>query len=888
MKGISSIIETIKEYRIAEYLLSTVFVLYIFIGYEESLKELWDVYVVKHLAKITSNGWLVALCSLSLLFVYLDIKNKFKNRYIYDAKCVYGLAITSFILVYYRISDSYVYLAWLFCITYVDVVILICLCHVFTAIVNYVRSKLSQTHKSQDDSNNTIIIDSPILSIKDDVLGLEDEVHKLAKEISCLRMDKTWSVAIIAPWGAGKTSFMNMVIEQLEKQDKIDIVRFNPRDSKSYKSIQEDFFTTITSALSKYDSRCNVLIKDYMASLQLIDNRQIIERAVNFYKIWDKNDLKEQLTEVFNGLKKSILVFIDDFDRLSKDEILEVLKLIDSNAAFNNLIFFTAYDKEQVNKSLGESYKTKDACFVDKFFMYEYHIPSRPYSFILNYINKAIRENVCEDEKVLSQLRYFFQEYVPTLRDAKRFINQIKVDYQYVKGDVYIDEFFLVQMIKYKYPQQYKALFNKKYIEDKSLITFREVWYLKKDIDEDAKAILPVLHHLFPVDGDFQSEKYRHIYDMKSFDNYFINQISGALRIEKLNSVFYEKREDVFVQIDRWLENEDEMNDLVAFLSSKNMDEFANGALFLRYAEVVTYLATRYQSSRTMPLFYRLIYKPNLDGYKDKYNLVLDDYKESLLNIISDIKNDDNLSLAKRIHYGYVTLELNHKEELITDEDIWPTIKSYFISTAINDNEEKIISWLYDCSVQMELPSRMIRLDSDCLKKYKEHITKAPEYYLSKFVRLGMQSNNPEFNTVSCEPFWRQIFGNETDFENWLTGCLAKKIERSSLVDNFWKLYKANGYNPISFENQGNVQDKIDSGLVEEVKMLTQLQGIENRVSQIPFYSEELSSDDLDSNKEKLSQLLDSLGNIKLYIKLNGSIRETLKSKMDSYSSINF
>jgi len=179
-----------------------------------------------------------------------------------------------------------------------------------------------------------------------------------------------------------------------------------------------------------------------MASLQLIDNRQIIERAVNFYKIWDKNDLKEQLTGVFNGLKKSILVFIDDFDRLSKDEILEVLKLIDSNAAFNNLIFFTAYDKEQVNKSLGESYKTKDACFVDKFFMYEYHIPSRPYSFILNYINKAIRENVCEDEKVLSQSRYFFQEYVPTLRDAKRFINQIKIDYQYVKGDVCVDELF--------------------------------------------------------------------------------------------------------------------------------------------------------------------------------------------------------------------------------------------------------------------------------------------------------------------------------------------------------------------------------------------------------------------------------------------------------------
>ena len=59
---------------------------------------------------------------------------------------------------------------------------------------------------------------------------------------------------------------------------------------------------------------------------------------------------------------------IDDFDRLTSEEIMEVLKLIDGNANFKNIIYIAAYDHEQMEKLLGESYIDKYNTIVDNQF----------------------------------------------------------------------------------------------------------------------------------------------------------------------------------------------------------------------------------------------------------------------------------------------------------------------------------------------------------------------------------------------------------------------------------------------------------------------------------------------------------------------------------------
>ena len=118
--------------------------------------------------------------------------------------------------------------------------------------------------KESVSSTESILNDWPIEHKEDDIFDLEDEAIKLAERIKTLDRNKTWSIAISAPWGTGKTSFLNLILEHISEKD-FEVVRFIPRDSKSFKTIQEDFFTSIACVLSKYDSKCSSTLKNYMA-----------------------------------------------------------------------------------------------------------------------------------------------------------------------------------------------------------------------------------------------------------------------------------------------------------------------------------------------------------------------------------------------------------------------------------------------------------------------------------------------------------------------------------------------------------------------------------------------------------------------------------------------
>ena len=92
-------------------------------------------------------------------------------------------------------------------------------------------------------------------------------------------------------------------------------------------------------------------------------------------------------------------------------------------------------------------------------------------------------------------------------------------------------------------------------------------------------------------------------------------------------------------------------------------------------------------------------------------------------------------------------------------------------------------------------------------------------------------------------------------------------------VKNFWKLYKANDYAPIEYNNQGSVQAKIDNDLQEEVKKLNILIDIEKDFNDL--YSDSKSS--LPSEKSvyiaQYNRCLTAIDNIGLYVKFTGHLR---------------
>ena len=717
---------------------------FIMTSYEDDLKCLFDEMVMPILSEFRANAFSFVLVCILVFVVASDIKRKWSYRYRFDGRWTFVLFCILFVTLRYRFTGLYNYVPWLWLVSYVDICIVAGLSYLIVAITNKIRinaNKQDSKNANKQDSLYTpsdgIIRDWPIEGKNEDIFDLAEEAKKIAGEILSLDKSKTWSLAITAQWGAGKTSFLNLIKENFSDND-FEIVYFNPRDSKSYQTIQEDFFSMIICVLSKYDSGCSSVMKDYMSSLQLIDNRGVIEKVVSFYRIWDKEDLKDKLKKSFAHIGKKVLVLIDDFDRLSKEEILEVLKLIDSNAAFANLVFLTAYDKNQVNKALGESNNTDDACFVDKFFNLEFVIPSRPYSYITNYIGDKLCSmldakayEASSIKKNLNDVENILKEYLPTLRDAKRFINQFHLDYRLVRGDVKLYEYILVQLIKYRYHDEYTKLFRKLYIEVGGFFSSRQLYYLKKDIDEECK-IRSLLVKLFPKQNEssgYSGETYKHIFDAQSFENYFVNQIYGTMRISEMESIFHCTITEAYGKIDEWAKKESQLNDIIAYLYSFDMDSFSSGEYYLRFANVIAYLAVKRPKSKAYWLFVRLIYLSNLDGYGGKYNLNMENYKQQLLETIVDVEKDGNLQLARRIHSAFQTHEIKEDEQLIKDADVWPSIKSQFLKVCPEFDDLQIMKgWLYDCIDHMEQPSRRIILDRDCLDACRQRMARKYKY----------------------------------------------------------------------------------------------------------------------------------------------------------------
>ena len=80
----------------------------------------------------------------------------------------------------------------------------------------------------------------------------------------------------------------------------------------------------------------------------------------------------EKIYEILKESKLKILVFIDDIDRLSKEEILEVFRLVRNTADFPYLQFFITYDREYVIKTIDVPNHDK---YLQKIFNLEISLP---------------------------------------------------------------------------------------------------------------------------------------------------------------------------------------------------------------------------------------------------------------------------------------------------------------------------------------------------------------------------------------------------------------------------------------------------------------------------------------------------------------------------------
>lgn len=870
MKYSSQMLNSGRIKPIIEFFLRFLGLLFIWLNFESTWLKLFDKYILPFL-NISVYPLSITITVL-LIIVFLYCYTKFyKNKYIFDNNILLCLVFAFAICIRYRIADYYAFQYVIAPITYADILGgIICLYIIGYGINKY---RIWRSHRNMKEVISGILLDYPINNKTEDLLDYNKTALKISKIISNISGNKAISIGILAPWGSGKTSLLNLISEEIK--DKAIIVKFNPRNSKSADCIQEDFFTELIHSLKRYHSNIYTILNEYMDALKLVDNNASIIKLL-FSKHYDRGILKAELNSIIKDLTKKLVVIIDDLDRLLPEEIIEVFKLIDSNASFPNTIFLTAYDRDYLNKTLGHKIQYNAEDFANKFFNIEIPIPICPYDKLLLYLRAEILKQInCAKEDIEYYNSFFrthiaiIKKYLPTLRDIKRFIDLFITNYLPIKDELNFSDYFLLSIIKYKDSYFITKIYKKEFIEVKSKLVYYTKFnpyfytYNPQNNNKEHK-FEDILSIIFQ-----ERNHYNSISEIAFFERYFIDINDQYIPIKTIKEVLNGDSLTLIKQIESWYVNK-KLEDFVHYLEEHQPNDNNSKDYFINYSTAI-YITSYYYPERLqfsisliMSQHYGSIvgnteYKNKLiELLKLNYNSFGYNYKiirNTLIDILENANTNEPLILSSSEILN-ICID-NLKQDIANRNTLDGTTMELF----------------YSCIEDIDKFTHKIRLAKEACNIIKDLINKQPEFYIKTFVRLKFVSSDPQSNAITCEPFWSQIFETPETFKTFILSKTCDNCTKIICVRNFWKLYENNDYDGIPFDRQGDVKNMIDTDLVYPIGLLENLESHKDEFTKI------ISSDEsLDAKIKTLESLINNIENIHLEIKLKSDILENINN----------
>jgi len=497
--------------------------------------------------------------------------NKYKNKYLYSENNFFISIVLLITFLIYRL-DFYSLKTIPF-LKYGDLLAIF-------AILNICGYVFQKKGKLEIDEEERFVFDIPITKTEEDRFYRKEIAETIANRIINTISDKSsFTIGIQSEWGYGKTSFLNLIVENIEKQkkDNIKIIHYNPWLSYEKDKLTQDFFDIIVSELKKQNSNLSNNISLYSKALANIEYNSIFSKAVSsiFNLSFPKptiNDLFKKINESIIDSKLQMIFIIDDIDRLNKEEVVEIIRLIRNVANFTNTTFVVAYDKSYVINALKESQIYNPEKYLEKIFQYEHvlspvnqiEIKERMYSEILKIISKNQNKYSLTDSEKEENLKSFFDDsliiggvinkhffwhLLNNLRDVTRYMNQFSISFQHLGSEVDLCDLLNLEIFRTKYPIVCTIFFKNKaeeylLIQNKQRLVLRQtkilgveidifVYEIKKQmesnpsrfgiVNEDIEDVVKILKALFPESTEsilFKHSNGKSINDISRFTVY--------------------------------------------------------------------------------------------------------------------------------------------------------------------------------------------------------------------------------------------------------------------------------------------------------------------------------------------------------------------------------
>lgn len=452
--------------------------------------------------------------------------------------------------------------------------------------------------------------DVPIRKVAEDQYGRIKLVDKLAHIIN----EKTkishnsFTIGIYGAWGEGKTSVLNLLKEKLGSIDNVYQCSFNPWMLSDQESIVQEFFIALQHSLN-IDKGQNIIdkIKRYGgimsysvkgighlldatvlpgASLVATSTANQIDKVRDIFP--DRKPLKEQKEEINTALKASdihIIVYIDDLDRLDKDEMRIVFRLIRQVADFDNVIYVIAMDHDMVTRSLdafyeGDGNANAGQAFLEKIIQMPILLPRIQPNVLRQYATEKLMD-ILSDKESLAEVLTYLCALFNTKREWNRYLNQLSVVIEFGARELNMFDVCLIEAIKVFDPKVYAMIGQSKNalcsklevnVGHQNPFTDEEITDIQEDllnsvVPNKRNVVKSIIKQLFPQALVNEKEKHitKRICSKHYFDKYFVlDVLDDSISDEEIETL----RDDYKSQSDKEL-----VDSIDSLLDIYNYDE---------------------------------------------------------------------------------------------------------------------------------------------------------------------------------------------------------------------------------------------------------------------------------------------------------------------------
>jgi len=332
------------------------------------------------------------------------------------------------------------------------------------------------TQEQVENKNEIYSVDAPISNPNLDEFNRREYSERIAKTIASRKESKSLVIGIYGKWGEGKTTVLNFIDSELKRDNDIVTIFFNPWMFPSETELFIAFYSELAKGLRKSLptswEKIGEAITAYVAPFAgLLDRADSAEKIGKLFSSVRLEELRDRIGMFLIEQNKSVIVFMDDIDRLDKDEIHAIFRLIKLSANFENIVYVLAFDPEIVEDALSERYfskkKTAGQNFLEKVVQVPINLPKIPTTdlrrFCYKQVDNAIQLNGFEltETEIQEFTRGFItgiEIMLETPRMAIRYGNMLNFSLPLVKGEVNSSEFLLIEAIRAFYPDAYEVI----------------------------------------------------------------------------------------------------------------------------------------------------------------------------------------------------------------------------------------------------------------------------------------------------------------------------------------------------------------------------------------------------------------------------------------------